>query len=62
MTKSDLDCYRINYEKESWLKSSRSNYPLLAPYFAVLPAGILDAVEALCKEVERLQKKVKEKK
>ncbi len=53
MTAKDLECYRVNYSKADWTRGQQ-----LAGWI-YLPAGILDAIEALCKEVERLQNKRK---
>lgn len=52
MTKDDLDCYRTNYDKKGWMKYANDNG------FVTMPLGVLDAVKALCDEVERLQRKV----
>lgn len=47
ITKDDLKCYRTNYEKSGgWITYG---------YGIILPSGILDAIEALCCEVERLR-------
>ena len=50
MDKNDIECYRTNYNKKSWLKINN-----FGSNFMFLPVGILDAVEALCEEVERLR-------
>ena len=51
ITKSDIKCYRTNYEKSGWLKinETEDKSELIS-----LPTGILDAVEILCDEIERL--------
>lgn len=46
MTKNHIRCYRTNYSK-GWDKYARDGW-------IELPAGVLDAVEYLCREVERL--------
>jgi len=48
MTKRDLCAYRINYSRKDWGKYVQNGCCI------TLPAGILDAVEELCREVERL--------
>ena len=47
MKKKDIECYRINYDKAGW--------EIVIARGGVLPPGILDAVHALCDEVERLR-------
>jgi len=49
LTKEAIVCYRANYSKKDWLRINPG-----AECFMMLPAGILDAVEELCSEVERL--------
>ena len=51
MTKKDIQCYRTNYDKKGWKKFAESNGVCLT-----LPLGVLDAVDALCSEIERLNK------
>ena len=57
MNKADINCFRINYNKTYWIKHS-ARYGA----FLVLPSGILNAVEALCAEVERLQRVIARRK
>lgn len=50
MTRDDVRCYRINYDKKSWYKHDLGNG------FAELPLGTIDAIHALCDEIDRLRK------
>lgn len=47
MTKEWIACYRTNYEKAGWQKYANGQ-------FVTMPLGVLDAIRALCDEVERL--------
>jgi hypothetical protein len=49
MRKKDIECYRDNYDK-SWLKYGQPNGMLMLPFGAIL------AIQALCDEIDRLNK------
>ena len=50
MTKADLACYRTNYDRKVWEEYADNSV-------VALPLGVLDAIAALCDEVERLHRR-----
>lgn len=49
MKRPDIDCYRINYDKDEWRKLTEDGSKLLLPYGAAL------AVNHLCDYIEYLE-------
>ena len=50
MNRTDIECYRINYNVDGWREVAHRNGELCVPFAAVL------AINALCDEVESLRK------
>ena len=56
MTKEDIACYRKNYDYKAWAALSDDDG------WVAMPIGVCAAVEALCSEVERLQRVIARRK